>query len=79
MNSFEKQWDDIMSETKTADLESKLTALTAVQDLVATNKCSYEVAFQQYKEVLEIQLKARKGEQYEADAKADNKTESELF
>ncbi len=65
MNSYEQQWDDIMAESKTTGLENKLAALTAVQDLVKTNKCSYEVAFQQYKEVLYIQYKAIKGERNE--------------
>ena len=60
--SGESIWDAKMATVKLDDLESKLKALESLEHLVATNKCSYELAIEQYKEVLEVQVKAHKVE-----------------
>jgi len=60
--SGESIWDAKMATVKLDDLESKLAALKAVKNLVKANNCSYEAAIEQYKEVLDVQVKAHKGE-----------------
>jgi len=60
--SGESIWDAKMATVKLDDLESKLKALESLENLVATNNCSYEAAVEQYKEVLDVQVKAHKGE-----------------
>ena len=44
------------------DLNSKLTALTAVENLVKANNCSYKDAVEHYKVSIEVQVKAQKVE-----------------
>lgn len=66
MNSFEKQWDDLMSEHKQDDLKSKVAALDAVKSLADRNdvKTAGDVLeiIKSYREALSVQLKGEKDE-----------------